>query len=158
MGYFGLGSISQKNKIPPKPILKKILLVLTALAVFNLVFFYIPSKFSDEASENSQGQDEDSNFPSELSENSLQLIQHGENDHPVNKLRYRKNWKSDGNVNSNPKKILLWNAYWESTAMWHKIFFEIVYKQCPQSKCVMTVDKSELEHSDAVLFHLVGKM
>lgn len=40
-------------------------------------------------------------------------------------------------------------------AMWHKIFYEIVYKQCPQSNCVMTVDKNELDHADAVLFHLI---
>ncbi|OXA63890.1 Alpha-(1,3)-fucosyltransferase C [Folsomia candida] len=93
---------------------------------------------------------EDSNFPIELSKNSLQLIQYPAGTHPV----YRK-WNSNINLNNRPKKILIWNAYWESTAMWHKIFYEIVYKQCPQSNCVMTVDKNELDHADAVLFHLI---
>ncbi|ODN00611.1 Alpha-(1,3)-fucosyltransferase C [Orchesella cincta] len=56
---------------------------------------------------------------------------------------------------SQTKKILIWNSYWKSKALWHKIFAELVNKQCPQNNCQLTIDHAELNSSDAVIFHLV---
>ncbi|CAL8116762.1 unnamed protein product [Orchesella dallaii] len=53
-----------------------------------------------------------------------------------------------------PKKILIWNSYWKSKALWHKIFAELVNKKCPQNKCKLTINHGELNTSDAVIFHL----
>jgi hypothetical protein len=135
MGYLVVGSVS-KSKNPRKPIIfKKVFIIVTALVVVNLVFFYIPSKLSEEngyGSENvniidNNDEEEDSNFPIELSKNSLQLIQNsGTGKQSMqntvytksSSFKYRKKWsRKEGFINNRPKKILLWNSYWESTAM-----------------------------------------
>ena len=66
----------------------------------------------------------------------------------INNISTRKNM-------TNLKKILVWNDYWKSQALWHKIFHDIIYNKCPHSSCILTSEKSELESSDAVLFHLL---
>ncbi|CAG7827742.1 unnamed protein product [Allacma fusca] len=53
------------------------------------------------------------------------------------------------------KKILVWNDYWKSKALWHKIFYEIIYDKCPHSSCILTTEKSQLQSSDAVLYHIL---
>lgn len=113
MGYFGVGNAS-KSKSARKPIVKKLYITVAILIIFNLIFFYNPLKSRDiSISDNSDDNEyEDSNFPIELSKNSLQLIQYPAGTHPV----YRK-WNSNINLNNRPKKILIWNAYWESTGM-----------------------------------------
>ena len=54
-----------------------------------------------------------------------------------------------------PKKILIWNTYWESRALWNKIFAQIIHGNCPIKNCILTMNKLELNSSDAILFHLV---
>jgi len=64
-------------------------------------------------------------------------------------------FKHGASTSTKPKKILLWNSYWGLKAVWQKIFAEIQYDRCPQSNCILTVNKSEVDTSDIVLFHLV---
>jgi hypothetical protein len=152
MGYNLVESGSRSNNSKNTLVLRILFITLVILVLFNLVFIYIPSKTSEKVDVNLDLID----YPIELSTNSYQSNQNDDIEQSSYSSREDSTLKSDeSNKRIKPKKILIWNAYWGSFPLWHKIFFEIVYKQCPQSNCVMTVDKTELESSDAVLFHLV---
>lgn len=100
-----------------------------------------PLSFLSQQNWNSED-DTSNNFPKDL-----QLT--------FSQFNSRDNLQAGDEGASPPKRILIWNSYWESKALWNKIFAEIVYKRCPQSNCELSVDRSDVNKSDAVLFHLV---
>jgi alpha-1,3-fucosyltransferase len=149
-------------------LLRKTAVVLSIFCVTNLFLIYIPTKVSKIPSDfpesspllsdpGGTGEDFSADFPDSLRSNSLQVILANPKNESI-EMRWNSHKGDYGEefvYEDKPKKILIWNNYWESTAMWHKIFYEIINKQCPQSNCHLTVDKTELGKADAVLFHMI---